>query len=66
MLNEGVDPLNQFLDAAKRAATDGSLGDQAEPTLHLVEPRGIGRCVVDVAAGPLRQPGSHLGVLVGA
>ncbi len=39
---------------------------EAVAALHLVEPGGEGGCVVDVEAGPLGQPGTNFGVLVGA
>jgi len=42
------------------------LGDEAEPALHLIEPAGIGRGVVDVVARPARRPGLNLGILVSA
>ncbi len=64
-LDESIDLLHQVFDATERAAADGALSDEVEPDLHLVEPGGIGGSVVDVKAGPLSQPGSHLGVLVG-
>ena len=38
---------------------------KTEPAFHLVEPIGIGRGVVHVIAGPLRQPSAHLGMFVG-
>ena len=62
----GVDLLHQFADAAERPAPNGLLGDEAKPALHLIEPTGIGRSVVDVVARPTRQPGLNLGMLVGA
>jgi hypothetical protein len=39
---------------------------EAVAALHLVEPGGVGGCVVDVEAGPLGQPGTNFDVLVGA
>ena len=53
VLDELVDACDQFAHAAEAAAPDGLLGDQSEPALHLIEPRGIGRGVVDVEARPL-------------
>jgi len=38
ILHELVDASDQFSDAAKAAATDGLLGDQAEPAFDLIEP----------------------------
>lgn len=65
MLYKGVDLFDQLFDAAE-GAPDRALGDQPEPTLHLIEPRGIGRGVVDVEAWAVCQPGTHLGMFVGA
>ena len=36
------------------ASPDRALRDDPKPALHLVEPGGVGGCVVDVEAGPLR------------
>ena len=47
------------------APANSALGDETEPTFHLVEPRGVGGGVVHVIAGPLGQPGAYLGVFVG-
>jgi hypothetical protein len=52
-------------DAAEASATDRLLSDQAEPAFDLVQPGRTGGRVVDVEAGPLRQPEAHLGMLVG-
>ena len=65
MLDEAVDLLGQFFDAGEGAAPDGFLGDDAEPALDLIEPRGIGRCEVDVVARAFGEPGFDLGVFVG-
>src|ERR1700682_6844292 len=62
----GVDFLHQLADAAERSAPDCLLSDEAEPALHLIEPTGVGRGVMDVVARPARQPGLNLGMLVGA
>lgn len=37
----GVDALDQVLDVAKGAATNRPLGDEPEPALDLIEPRGV-------------------------
>ncbi len=65
MFDEVVDFSHQFLDAGERAAADGLLGDEAEPALDLVQPRGVGRCVMDMVAWPFGEPRLDLGVLVG-
>ena len=61
----GVDFLHPRGDAAERATPNCLLGDQAEPALHLIEPTGIGRWVMEVVARPPRQPRLKLGMLVG-
>ena len=44
----------QTVDAsAKRAASNGALGDQTKPAFHLIQPRGVGRGVVDMIVGCL-------------
>ncbi len=65
MLDEVLDASDEIADAAETATANRLLRDQPKPALHLVQPRGIGRRVVDVKAGPLRQPQTHLGMLVG-
>ena len=42
-----------------------TLGDDREPALDLVQPRGIGGRVVDVVTPPIPEPGSHFRMLVG-
>lgn len=41
------------------------LRDQAEPTLHLVEPVGMGRRAMQVVVWTLRQQAVDFGILVG-
>ena len=60
------DAPDQVRHALEGAATDGLLGDQSEPALDLIEPRGVGRRVVQVVARVAREPGAHLGMLVRA
>ena len=60
-----VDLSHQFAHAAKRAAPDRVLGDEPEPALHLVEPAGVGRRVMDVVARVARQPGFDPRMFVG-
>jgi hypothetical protein len=61
-----LDLGDQLLDAGEAPPPDRPLGDEPEPSLHLVEPGGVGGGVVNVEARPLGQPGTNLGVLVGA
>lgn len=65
MLDEGINLLHELLDVGERAAADGFLGNDSKPTLDLIEPRGIGRGVVDMEPGPPGQPGLDLGVFMG-
>ena len=41
-LYEGIDFLDEVVDTGERTTANGTLGDQSEPALHLVAPRGIG------------------------
>ena len=66
MFDEVLDFVHEVFDAREGAATNGFLRDDPKPALHLVQPGGVGGRVVDVEAGPLGQPGTNLGVLVGA
>jgi len=66
VLDEIFDASNEFADAAEAAATNRLLSNEPEPAFDLVEPRGISRCVVDLEARPLGQPGAHLAMLVGS
>ena len=58
VLDKGVDLFDQLLDAAKRAAANGPLGDQAKPTFHLTQYIGHGPDVADCSApnAPKRAP----------
>jgi hypothetical protein len=64
--HELLDLGDQLFDAGEAAAPDGPLRDDPKPPLQLVQPGGIGGCVVHVETRPLGQPGPDLGVLVGA
>ena len=64
-LNKLIDLGNEIRDTTEAAAPDRSLGNDVEPDLHLVEPWGIGRCVVDVLARTRRKPSADLSVFVG-
>ena len=55
-LNVLINFLDQFLDAAKRPATSGLLRNPVEPDLHLIQPRGIGRCEVHAESWPCCEP----------
>ncbi len=51
-IDEELDAGDQGSNASVRAATDRLLGDDVEPDLDLIEPRRVGRRVVDVEAWP--------------
>src|SRR5229473_2602152 len=53
---EAGDGLLQARDAVEAAATNGLRGDQAEPALDQVEPRGAGRGEVQMEARVRDQP----------
>ena len=65
MLDEVVDSGDQMFHAPETPPADGLLGDEPEPAFHLIEPGRVGGSVVDLEAGPLCQPESYLGMLVG-
>ena len=64
-LHEGVDFLHQIMDAGERTTANSTLGDDAKPTFHLIEPRGIGGRVGHLVARPLCQPSADLRMFVG-
>ena len=46
--DEVVDALHELLDAGERASAYGLVCDQREESLHLVQPRAVGRDEVHV------------------
>ena len=64
MLHERVDAAHQLAHGAEGAAADRALRDVPEPSLHLVQPRGVRRREVHVVARPGHQPSAHGRVLV--
>ncbi|SRR5258707_2635042 len=48
----------------EQATADGALRDEAEPALHLIEPRGVGGRAVQVQSRLTGQPCFHVGMLV--
>lgn len=64
VLHEVLNATDELAHALKGSSTNGLLGDQAEPALNLIEPRGVGRREMHVEAWPASQPGPHPGMLV--
>ena len=62
---ELVDAGDEILDAAEAAAADGPLGNQSEPSFHLIEPGRISGRVMNVESGSRGEPDTHLGVFMG-
>jgi len=62
--DEVVDLRHQVAHVAERASSDRPLGDDAEPYLDLVEPRGVGGRVVDMEARADGQPAADLRMLM--
>jgi hypothetical protein len=56
----------EIWDGLERAATDGALRDQPEPTLHLIEPRGVSGSEVNVEAQTASEPSLDASVPVSA
>ncbi len=54
--HEGFDLFDEISDAAEGASPNRSLGDDVEPDLDLIEPRGISRGVVHMEAGARGEP----------
>src|ERR1700687_3192043 len=63
---EAGDGLLQARDAVEAAPANGLRGDQAEPALDQVEPRGAGRGEVQMEARVRGQPLFDRGMLVGS
>ena len=56
---------DELFDVSEGVSSDGALRDDIEPDFDLVEPRGVGRCEVDVEARVLGQPCLDLLVFMG-
>ena len=56
----------QFLNAAESAAPYRLLGDNIKPQLHLIKPRGISGCIVDMITRSFCKPEFNFGMFVGA
>src|SRR5437867_3838753 len=66
MRDEALDVAHQVANAAERPAPNGSLGDEVEPDLDLIEPRSAGGGEVKVVARPRGEPTLNASVLVSA
>jgi len=64
--DEAFDLAAQVGDRGEGAAADRALSNQAEPALDLVQPGGIGGCVMQVKTRATREPGFDFGVFVRA
>jgi len=62
--NVFFDLSHKFFYTSESATSYRSLGDEVEPDFNLVEPRGIGRCVMDVPSFMNCQPAPDLGMFV--
>ncbi len=65
MLDEVVDSGDQVFDAPETTSANRLLSDESEPAFDLIEPGRVDGSVVDLEAGPLCEPESYLGTLVG-
>src|SRR5580692_2887958 len=64
--DEAFDLAAQVSDRGEGAAADRALSNQAEPALDLVQPGGIGGCVMQVKTRTTRESGFDFGVFVRA
>jgi len=53
------DLAHQVEDGAEDAPAEAISGDKAEPDFHLVPPRGIGRCEMELHVRMTLAPGAH-------
>lgn len=65
LLDKLIDFRNQLFDTLKGSSPNGPLCNQVEPDLHLIEPRSIGGCIVNLVTGMSCQPALDLGMLMG-
>ena len=56
VLDEMIDLSDQLFHASECSPADGLLGDDIEPDLDLIEPRGISWSEVDLVARSAGQP----------
>ena len=66
MRDERVNPANQFAHIAEGAATDRTLGDEAKPPFHLVQPGRVGRREMQMEARAMSEPRFHFSVRLDA
>ncbi len=64
VVDEVVDLRHQVAHVAERASSDRPPGDDTEPYLDLVKPRGVGGRVVDMEARAGGQPAADLSMLM--
>ena len=63
-LNAAIDVGGQRFNAFERPMTYNPLGNDAKPANHLVEPRRIGRCEMDMKTWASCKAGTHLVMFV--
>ena len=65
ILHEGFDGLLELFDRVMITSLDLLLTELSEPAFHLIDPRTVGGCEVQMVARPLSQPVAHECRLVG-
>ena len=65
LANELLDPGDKGFHAPESPASNSLLGDDVEPDFHLIQPGGVGGCVVNLETGMGSQPSFNFGMLVG-
>jgi len=61
-----LDGCNEFFNSGKVAPTNALLSKFTKPTLDQIEPGRAGRCVMNMKARMLRQPGGDIVMFMGA
>ncbi len=62
-INESVNSLTKVPKRGDTQPSEGLPPQYAEPAFHLVEPGGMGRCVMKMDLGMLSQPAIVLGLM---
>ncbi len=56
---------DEFFDTPKCSAANGPLGDEMKPSFHLVQPRTISGCIVNLVPRVECEPAFNFGMLMG-